>query len=45
MKKSGQRKKNYHFVTVSQLIIHIELPKSEEKFFALYTLEWNLISC
>ena len=26
MKKSGQRKKNYHFVTVSQLIIHIELP-------------------
>ena len=24
-------KKNYHFVTVSQLIIHIELPKSGEK--------------
>ena len=38
MKKSGQRKKIYHFVTVSQLIIHIELPKSGGKIFVLYTL-------
>ena len=44
MKKSGQRK-NYNFLTVSQLIIHIELPKSGEKIFTSYTLEWSLIGC
>ena len=38
MKKSGQRKKKYHFVTVSQLIIHIELPKSGGKIFVSYIL-------